>query len=233
MNVASCIGYKYNHSGQLPVKTNCPRWVCTLLTTLGNILGVAHHPPGFRLRQIRQDKGLSLDEVAEAAGTTPTQISRLERGERRLSTYWLDRILPILGANAVDVFSDSDENKKTVAVVGFIDQGEQVSWAEGDLGDVVPPAGAEGTNAIEVRSDAMWPRYQPGDFLFFFPVESGVAADCIGKDCVIKTKDGGTYVRRIMRGTRADLYRLASYRGPDIEDVEVLWASRVVSIKLG
>ena len=43
------------------------------------------------LRAWREAAELSLDTVAEAMGTDKTQVSRLERGERRLTVPWMQR----------------------------------------------------------------------------------------------------------------------------------------------
>jgi len=51
-----------------------------------------------RIGILRLEKGLSLTELAKAAGTTKAQIQKLERGERRLSLGWMERL-----ARALDV----------------------------------------------------------------------------------------------------------------------------------
>ena len=59
-----------------------------------------------RLREIRTAKGLSLDKVAIAAGTSNQQLSRLERGERRLSHGWMIRLSGALGVAVTDVIPE-------------------------------------------------------------------------------------------------------------------------------
>lgn len=51
-----------------------------------------------RIAFLRQEKGLSLAELAKAAGTTKAQIQKLERGDRRLSLEWMERL-----ARALDI----------------------------------------------------------------------------------------------------------------------------------
>lgn len=46
-----------------------------------------------RLREIRKSLGLSGEKLAEIAGTTKVTISRLEKGDRRLSDHWIERIV--------------------------------------------------------------------------------------------------------------------------------------------
>jgi len=52
---------------------------------------------GSRLRQLRENAELSQEALAVAVGTTSQQISRLERGDRRLTTTWMLRLAPHLG----------------------------------------------------------------------------------------------------------------------------------------
>lgn len=45
-----------------------------------------------RIRPLREERGLTQDTLAERVGTTKMQISRLERGERRLTQGWMEKI---------------------------------------------------------------------------------------------------------------------------------------------
>jgi transcriptional regulator with XRE-family HTH domain len=52
-----------------------------------------------RLRALREARGLTLAELAEAAGTTNQQISHLELGKRQLTVEWLRRLGQALGCH--------------------------------------------------------------------------------------------------------------------------------------
>ncbi|MEV8518547.1 helix-turn-helix transcriptional regulator [Dyella marensis] len=45
-----------------------------------------------RIRHIRELNGLSLEDLARAAGTTNQQVSLLETGKRRLTVEWLFKL---------------------------------------------------------------------------------------------------------------------------------------------
>lgn len=60
--------------------------------------------PGV-LRDLRIKKGLSLQYVATHAGTTKSQIDKLEKGERRLTVEWLIRIAEALEIDPGDFLS--------------------------------------------------------------------------------------------------------------------------------
>ncbi len=56
-----------------------------------------------RLRELRQARGWKLREVAEALGTTPTHINRLERGERDLTLAWMIPLARIYEVQPADL----------------------------------------------------------------------------------------------------------------------------------
>lgn len=73
------------------------------------------------LRALREARGLTLEELATAVGTTNQQISHLELGKRQLTVAWLKRLAEVLGCHpwaivegeeALQAFVDA-ERKKT------------------------------------------------------------------------------------------------------------------------
>ena len=52
-----------------------------------------------RLRALREERGLSLDAVANAAGMAPSTLSRLETGKRRLAVDYLAPLARALGTS--------------------------------------------------------------------------------------------------------------------------------------
>ena len=53
----------------------------------------------WRLRALREERGLSLDAVARAAGMAPSTLSRLETGKRRLAVDHLAALARALGTS--------------------------------------------------------------------------------------------------------------------------------------
>lgn len=81
-----------------------------------------------RIRDLREARGLSLHALARLVGTTASQIGRLERGERKLTIEWIERIAPGLSVNPLELLHN-------------------VTTAHARLGDVresVPPRDAAG-----------------------------------------------------------------------------------------
>lgn len=59
-----------------------------------------------RIREFRLKKGISQQVLADAINTSRSQIVALERGTRRLSDYWLNKIGPILDVSASELIED-------------------------------------------------------------------------------------------------------------------------------
>ena len=53
---------------------------------------------------------MTLVQTAEMAGTTVQQLSRLERGERRLTDDWMRMIALALGVRPADLLPEAREN---------------------------------------------------------------------------------------------------------------------------
>jgi transcriptional regulator with XRE-family HTH domain len=58
---------------------------------------------GSPLYRARRAKGLSMPELAKAAGTSAQQIDRLETGERPITKEWARRLAPHLDVDAVEL----------------------------------------------------------------------------------------------------------------------------------
>ncbi len=66
--------------------------------------------PMNRIRELRLRRGLSLDESARLVGTSVQQLSRLERGERRLTDAWMRRIAVAFGVHPATLLANFGPN---------------------------------------------------------------------------------------------------------------------------
>lgn len=78
-----------------------------------------------RIREIREKTGMTLQQVADLVGTDRSQVNRLERGERRLTTEWLERLAGAFGCTPADLLAQSSplrpiEDSLRQALRGFI-----------------------------------------------------------------------------------------------------------------
>ena len=58
---------------------------------------------GLNIRKVREDKGLSQEDLADLADLHRTYIGQVERGEKNLTIRSLERIAKALGNNIKDL----------------------------------------------------------------------------------------------------------------------------------
>ena len=61
---------------------------------------------GKRIKQLREQAGLSQTKLAEIAGVTPQAISMIESGERNIITKTADKIAGALGVTLNKLFEE-------------------------------------------------------------------------------------------------------------------------------
>lgn len=64
--------------------------------------------PGQRIAAAREAKGWKRPALAEAMGTSTSQVERLEKSQRRMTTDWLERAATALGTTLAALMGDSD-----------------------------------------------------------------------------------------------------------------------------
>lgn len=76
---------------------------------IGYIRRVANDDiPPNRIRELREEKGLSQAELARMANVTPSALNKLEAGLRRLDQVWMRRLAKLLDCSAADILPPSD-----------------------------------------------------------------------------------------------------------------------------
>jgi transcriptional regulator with XRE-family HTH domain len=70
-----------------------------------------------RLQKLRKGRGLSLAKAAGLADTSPQQIERLEKGQRRLTEDWARRLARAYGVAPQDVLASADSVSVPVAIL--------------------------------------------------------------------------------------------------------------------
>lgn len=65
---------------------------------------MAKEPPN-RIAELRVARGLSQEDLAREVGTSNQQISKLERGQGRLTVEWMLRLAPVLGVEPAELMT--------------------------------------------------------------------------------------------------------------------------------
>lgn len=163
------------------------------------------------LREWRLAKGLTQPELAKRTGTVKSEISRLEKGSRRMTIEWMSAFSRAMGITVEDLM--------TLPPMGFgavspapkmrdIDEGvERIT-----LGDVV--LGIEGDNheVAPVTGDDWVGTFSPGDLLIYDTSKKSTAAPGVFAFSV----GGETIVRRVTPSSDGTLLTCANQAYPPV-----------------
>lgn len=175
---------------------------------------------------IRNGKVKSLRALSTAAGIPYSRLYDFHAGRvQMIGGETLDKV-----REALNVPTDADK-PNIVPLVGYVGAGAEVhpidDHAKGAcLEEIEAPQGMNlyGYVAVRVRGDSMYPRYFEGEVIAFKRVTDWDER-CLNNECVVKLRDGRTFVKMVRAGSKDGLFRLDSHNAPSIEDVEIEWAA--------
>ena len=184
----------------------------------------AHAPPN-RITEIREAKGLTIEQLAEKSGMSVSYLWRLAHSERNLSHKNLNKI-----AAALDVSPKELLGQQMVPVVGYVGAGAETHhYAFADSPDEfvpMPENGNENTVAVEVRGSSLGSIFDTW-MVYYDRVQQAPTPDMVGKLCVVGMADDRVLVKRLRKGSAPGFYNLESNTEGLIEDVEIVWAAKV------
>lgn len=197
------------------------------ISHVGNIQAIRES-----IERAMKAKGFSRRSLSSAAGLSETAVRDLLT---RTDNPGIDTLRKVAEALAVPVDALTGAGLR-VPVLGKIGAGGQVLFSaesedEEELPTVPRPPLVEGRlMALEVIGSSMLPKYEAGDIIYVRRDHEGVLAHYLGKYCAIRTADGGTFLKVLTAGSRADRYTLRSLNAEDMTDVEIEWASPVLFV---
>ncbi len=168
---------------------------------------------GARIRARRLAQGLTLGQVAAAAGLTEGFVSKLERDQVSPSVASLVSVCQAIGLRVGELF---DAPAKAIVRAG---DGAKVNFGASDAEEFLLSSGDQ--NSIEVLHSKIAPGGSGGDELYsltseveFVYVLSGQLEVILGPEHnLLNTGDAMTF-----RGRDAH-----TWRNPTLEPIEVLW----------
>jgi transcriptional regulator with XRE-family HTH domain len=105
---------------------------------------------GERVRTLRMDSNLTLDQLASASGVSRAMISRIERGEASPTASLLARICSALGLSLSGFFAEGER-----VLSPLTRRGEQQLWKDPETGyvrrSVSPPRADSDVDIVEVE----------------------------------------------------------------------------------
>ena len=179
-----------------------------------------------RLREIRTQKGLTLQQVADRAGTTAQTIGRLETGMRTLSVKWINRIAEALGTDPAELLSLPEQGD--IEITGDI--GKNGLLNKKRFGTVSLRFAAKRPIAIRIRANLG--EYRAGDALICEGENANDFKNAVGRDCLVQTKSGAKLLAKVVAGSKKDTFTLvpAGSGGNVLEDQKLAHAAPVVNL---
>ncbi len=165
-----------------------------------------------RIRALRQRRGWTLQQLADASGTSKSQIDKLEKGERRLTVDWMVRLAKPLGCDPRDLLAEDIGFKSvamppaalapagTLPVRGAARGGnaQEMFLTDGAIDQVPRPhylAHVRDAYAIYVVGTSMVPMYRPRQLLFINPYKPPVP----GSGVVITQPSGAVLIKEFVK----------------------------------
>jgi repressor LexA len=183
------------------------------------------------LRRIMARQKVAPTTLSQRVGSSKTLVKDLLTKTSDVQFNTLRKL-----AGALDVELGDLLALPRVPIVGKIGAGGTVIYM--DIGEeidpdwtVLRPPGVSGKLiALMVEGSSMLPKYQDGDILYIQRNHDGVLEEDVGGDCAVRLVTGETYVKQLVHGSEPGRFTLRSLNAPDMENVEVKWATRVLFI---
>jgi len=192
-----------------------------------------------RLRSARRDAGFkTATAAAEALGINLSTYTQHENGTRayeddaaisyarkfKTTPEWL-----LFGRGARTVL------EPYVPLVGFVGANPEgtVLFATGQENfDAVPPppTGSMTARALEVRGHSMPFFAEDGAIIYFDHQRPSPTPELLRHMVVVQLDTDEVLVKRLMRGSSADLFDLESISGPTRHDARISWVAPVVAV---
>lgn len=199
--------------------------------------------PQTYLRELRERRGLSRQQLADLAGTNKEQIYKLERGERELTPRWMVRLAPHLDCEPADFIA----RRKKVPVMGYIGASENVTLIKNfwpviesfkgsgiqmtDCELVDAPAGVAHSKLLAWRVEKDWegPFIREGDKVFTSLILESNFESYLNSEVIVELKSGEVLLKTLERGTMPGKYNLLGHQIRIMRDVDIKWCAQIVA----
>lgn len=152
---------------------------------------------GNKIRNLREQRSLTQEEIAEYLNTTPQTISRYEIGDRKTNQDILFKLAEYFKVSINDFFpplsfdnasiADISSDTIQIPVLGSIKAGTPIEAQEDILEYVDVPTewikGGKLYYGLKISGDSMYPKYNENDIVIFEHIEDFVSAQ--KKDCAV------------------------------------------------
>lgn len=157
---------------------------------------------GNKIKQFREQKNITQDELAEELNTTRQAISRYENGDRGVNQSLLFQMAKYFNKSIDDFFPPisfdnatymkpiiEDDNMVQIPVLGTIKAGIPIEAQQDILEYIEIPKtwlkGGKQFYGLKISGDSMFPKYQEDDIVVFEDSRSYDIHSAMNKDCAV------------------------------------------------
>lgn len=195
-----------------------------------------------RIAEVRKSKGLSQSALAEKIGATLSMVGKLERGERKLTSSWIDKLSIALRCRPTELLDAGED----LVPAGEIRAGGLIELADGGAGLPEMKGISWGPGAyslsdtslrsLTVSSQPITINLPVGAELIYDVLQADPFTIKLGVLCMVSFRpNGGTYTIAlgvVMQGGAPDRYHVALVGGGYLENAEVDGTFQILGIRL-
>lgn len=182
-----------------------------------------------------EKKGKTNTELARLLNLPQSRVAEMKTGKRLIKTTEVGIISDYIG-EPVPIEILPPQSEQQVPVVGYVGAGAEIfsiddheKGAGMDYVDAPPGGISKSAVALVVKGDSMLPVFEAGDIIYYDRQDNGDLSHLIGKNCVVRLRDGRTFVKKLQHSNGA--YWLHSHNADPIIDAQIEWAARVLWVK--
>ena len=191
--------------------------------------------PKDRLKRARMRHFDTAAEAARSLGIAYSTYAAHENGQNDISVESARFYSRAFKVPAGWILTGEGNNgTDLVPLLGYVGAG----FAIMPLGETdelervdLPPGASIPLMAVKVKGSSMEPAYYDGDLIFYQESHRRPAGELIGRECIIRLRDGSMYLKRLLKGGTKGKFVLFSHNSTPIVDAEGDWAWPVEYIK--
>ncbi|MDO1582406.1 XRE family transcriptional regulator [Rhizobium oryzicola] len=187
---------------------------------------------GNKLKQLRTAAGWTHEQAADAMGVSRGQFIKLERGERRLTSDYIELAARAFQVRPAEILEDAD--RETVPIMGYIGAGAEIMPEY----EQTPPEGLDQIEvpfplpddmvAFEVRGDSMLPVFKDRSVVIVYREQKRPLSAFYGEEAAVRTADGRRFIKTITKGSSG--VNLISWNAAPIENVQLDWIGEIFAV---
>ncbi len=187
----------------------------------------------IRIRALRQERGWTLQELANLVGTTPQTVQRLETNNMTISTDWLERFGEAFGVEPIQLLTTHVKDK--LPVIGRLaGDGKVRVFEEGKEEFSGPFASIVAVDPVAVRIVECFSDYRTDALLICERFRERNMENCVGADALACLGENEVVFGRIIRGELGKFTIVPPVSSSDVwYDRELEWTGKpIASLKL-